>query len=169
MNIIWFALSAQVGAGGASWPWGWQRPAHWGRRRVQHLSQEDDALLQIQTKPDGKLNYNFENIMQSTMYLRWDSFLWPDVCMAMPSIWIKINIFQVPILAPSHAMKLSHLYRFEARTWIMIMRSIFSEKSPTRLLLMRLSEILLIHWCSLKWSLFLLISYSTPGLNPRQC
>ena len=60
MKIIWFALSAQVGAGGASWPWGWQRPAHWGRRRVQHLSQEDDALLQIQTKPDGKLNYNFE-------------------------------------------------------------------------------------------------------------
>ena len=50
-------LSAQVGAGGATGPRSRPRSADGGRGWVQHLPQEDDALLQIQTKPHGELKY----------------------------------------------------------------------------------------------------------------
>jgi len=60
-NIFSFVLSAQVGAGGATGSWNRPRPAHRGRGRVQHLPQEDDALLQIQTEPYGKDKHKYES------------------------------------------------------------------------------------------------------------
>ena len=54
LNIFSFVSSAQVGASGATWPWSGPRAAYRGGGRVQHLPQEDDALLQVQTKPYGE-------------------------------------------------------------------------------------------------------------------
>ena len=54
LNIFSFVSSAQVGASGATGPWSGPGAAHRGGGRVQHLPQEDDALLQVQTKPYGE-------------------------------------------------------------------------------------------------------------------
>ena len=54
LNTFSFVSSAQVGASGATGPWSGPGAAHRGGGWVQHLPQEDDALLQVQTKPYGE-------------------------------------------------------------------------------------------------------------------